>query len=402
MTRPKCSCVGKISPSAIDTARACLRKWGWRHIAKVPEEPNRFAAAGTQIHAALEAYYSDPHLPPRLDTSSDEGRILIPALAHLPPRGPHVRVEGHFSRGPFHGYKDLEVRGFVLDLKTTSNLLYAKTPEDLRKDPQALIYAWDHLEEHPDLDEVTCRWVYVVRDPKRPRAMPVDATLSRAYTYEAIEEFVSLAGALQRHREAHTDVLDLVPSPVECDRYRGCPHVDRCADITPERKVSAFMALQDILSRVAAVNPPNPNASTPAPTSTPTPTSTPAPPGKAPPGFYWALPPGGAWQILPDASDPPGPIPDGTEWVRETSAEFGAVALVRHLPAPEPAPEPTPEPTPAKRGPGRPRKDPVAVATTPVVVDGSDAYEEGVRVLCAGLAEAVRGLELVLLGRGRS
>ena len=395
MSGPRCTCKGKVSPSAIATARACLRQWGWRYVAGVEDTPNPYAEQGTRLHAALERYYQDPHLPPRLDTSSDEGRILLPALAHLPPRGPHVASEVHFTRGPFHGFKDLEVRGWVFDLKTTSNLMFAKTPEDLRKDPQALIYAWDHLEAHPDLDAVTCRWVYVVRDPKRPRALPVDVTLTRSYVEAEIETLRALAADLLRHREARPHVLDLVPSPIECDRFRGCPHRDRCSDLTPERRIEAFMALQDMLARVGQINPTPP--STPAP-------ATNDPPAEAPTGFYWVCPPGGAWQIFALGTPPPGPIPDGCHWVQELTPK-GAVMVLRHPPPPpEPEPEPEPEPAPApapapvKRGPGRPRKDASAAPSTVAVVEGSDAYAEGVRLLCGGLKTAIDGLEILLLG----
>lgn len=147
-----------FSPSQIKSAARCLRKWngescqGWRQ----PDTPS--TTLGKRVHEVVERYLEGEYLP---NPAIPEDAIALPALRHLPDPGTpflvteqevFIPAEEFDSGKDFKGYLDASVlystdaRGddwlLVFDLKTTSDLKYAKSEEELRHDPQFAIYAW--------------------------------------------------------------------------------------------------------------------------------------------------------------------------------------------------------------------------------------------------------------------
>lgn len=146
------------SPSQIKSANSCLRKWsgeavyGWRQ----PDTPS--TSLGKEVHAVMEAYLTQEKIPNPADKA---GAIFLPGIKFLPEPGtPHLLCEQEvfIPEGDFNSGKDL--RGFlditilhhvdedgtlwlvVKDGKTTSNLKYVKSEDELRRDPQCLVYCW--------------------------------------------------------------------------------------------------------------------------------------------------------------------------------------------------------------------------------------------------------------------
>jgi hypothetical protein len=377
---PRCTCRGKISASALETARGCLRKWAWTAIAGLPRTSTPAAEEGTRIHAVLEEYLTTG----RTDLHSREGRILTPALAYLPRYG-EASPEVHWTTldGQFHGFIDAEAPGRLWDLKTTGNLLYAKTPETLRTDVQALLYAHSHLERH-DVPEVRATWVYTRRTPERPSALPVDTTFRRDDVAAAVESIRTDAERLVQLRRDKTDPMGLAPNPEECSRYGGCPYQDHCTDLTPERRRMAFMGIQDQLQKLRGVNPPAPAAA-----------NLTIPPGQGPEGFVW-IPKadGSGWGIQPQGALPEAPA--GHLWEHKTDPGTGPYVIA--VPLPPPAPPPADEAPAAKRGPGRPRKVTATEGAAPATgTSDGPSTADGWELVFNGLRMVIDGAEILVV-----
>lgn len=176
----------RISPSQIETARLCLRKWGLEKLDKLPKKPNKYADRGTAAHNVLEIWQRDG-IP--VDLATDIGKMVSAGLKFLPQPKTH-KTEHNFvfdsGVAVFHGKMDL--RGpvsfriqSIWDHKTTSSFHWLKPPEVLRADPQANIYAKAVIEECKkagftlgnQIDRVEQNWVYYLADPSKPKSRKV-------------------------------------------------------------------------------------------------------------------------------------------------------------------------------------------------------------------------------------
>lgn len=314
-----------FSASRIERWINCNRKAGWQYIAGYEDPGTGATDFGVTVHAVLESYKRDG-IPP--NTMTDEGALASEALPHvedfiLPPAG-NAQIEGYFvlqGRHKWQGYKDLSKPGHVLDYKTSSNIAkWAKTPDVLMTDPQAVLYAAHALTQEPTLAAVRLTWLYLSK--RRPyKAHPVDVVMTREHAMrafaalEAIADEFDAAAALAppdppgRHRF----VLDtLQPNLSHCDSYGGCPHKARCGisffsnpeNVRHERTNMDFLARLQEMDRVqAAGGDPLARPAADAPLQTmrgvPTPFQTPPmqPPEKgATPALAFA--PGGAFAGL--------------------------------------------------------------------------------------------------------
>ena len=245
---------GRYSASQIATFRDCARKWAWDKIESVPRPSNRYAERGTAIHALLEAWLKDGT---PFDVSTDYGRIAAAGLPHLPPPGV-ASVEGGFSlalaSADFTGYIDarwVEPDGLpiVLDHKTTSNLAYAKTPEDLAHDPQAMLYAAVAMRDaHAVAAEL--RWVYY-EATARPRARKVSLRVLREHVTAELDVIDETAREMNHVYQSGARALDLAPTVGACDAYGGCPYVSHC-NLSGQEKMRAYMTGQSWAEKMKA------------------------------------------------------------------------------------------------------------------------------------------------------
>jgi PD-(D/E)XK nuclease superfamily len=247
-----------FSASQITTFNECKRKWAWDRIAKIPRATHPSAAKGTRCHSQWERYLTTGETPRHAldDGSLDEtGAIAEVSLDDLPQpfRTPGLEVEQKFAfSSPRTGYI---YRGFidfryplrdgwalVGDHKTTSNLAYAKTPEDLLTDPQAIIYAVETMAYYK-VPNVRLHWNYV--STKRPyRSLPVYQEMSSPHAVAAflgIEETAGImAGILDT--VGADDILSLEPNLSACNSYGGCPYRFKC-NLSPMDTARASFAM---------------------------------------------------------------------------------------------------------------------------------------------------------------
>ena len=229
----------RLSASQIQTFADCQRKWAWRYVEGVEDAPNKSAELGKAVHAELEKYLRGGDI----DFTSEIGYIAASGLEHLPKPGtPDLIVEEEFHfEGPsghtYLGYKDLEEPGTITDHKTTSDLKWAKTPEDLQTDIQATLYAVDYFRKHSEEKSVQLRWVYYqTRNTKKSTVTLL--TVDQRETWNKFLAIEQIAGRM--HEASKLRALDLPANINHCSAYGGCPHQGRC-NLSPFDKMRSHM-----------------------------------------------------------------------------------------------------------------------------------------------------------------
>jgi hypothetical protein len=255
----------RLSASQVQTFIDCQRKWSWRYVMEVEEPDSAAALLGRAVHAELEKYLSGGEI----DFSSETGYIAASGLQHLPKPGtPGLLIEQEFHfEGPsghsYLGYKDLETSGIVYDHKTTSDLRWQKTADDLRTDIQATLYAVDYFRKHPDEQTVQLRWVYYQTKNSKKSAVTA-LTVNQTDTWNRFLEIEKIAGIMAAVSDKHP--LDLLPNVNHCSAYGGCPHQGRC-NLSPFDKMRSHVEQNKLL--LALKNKTNGGAQAPAPGQVP-------------------------------------------------------------------------------------------------------------------------------------
>lgn len=310
-----------FSASQVDKWEECPRRWAWRYVTKIPQEDNPKARLGSRGHEIAEDWLRDgiPPDPEEMFTYTfrgkevvrHPGRMVLSGIHHLPaPRTPGMELESHITweTGACHwqGYVDVLLREpRVQDHKFTGDLKWAKTPEELQDNVQALLYAsW--ASEFFGVPEVPVEFVYYETQPRRSgnhRTRKVTALIRPRDHEERYDKIEESAGLMAEVKRLKIHPLTLPPNPASCQNYGGCEHRDRCR-LSPEQELRAVMTQAQ-----------NPNLNPEVANLLATLSGGAPPPPPPPP------PPAHGAGVLPPEAPPPAPTP----------------------PAPEPAP-PVPEP----------------------------------------------------------
>lgn len=239
-----------FSPSQIKSAMLCMRKWhgetvnGWR-------QPDTGATdLGKAVHSVMQQYLEN-ELDHELTPSRQPEAVLLPALKFLPhPGTPHMHCEQEvliaaelFDTGkPLFGFLDVlvliaydEDTGkeylLVIDLKTTSNLAYMKSEEELRKDPQALIYGWSGFQRCIEDTGITHKQVRFKHVYARTRGGSYGAEADCVFTIDELRKGLTDLGAFCRQMLGWEErPFAEVPYNLDaCGKYRGCHLRPECA-----------------------------------------------------------------------------------------------------------------------------------------------------------------------------
>ncbi len=228
----------------------CQRKWAFKYIAKLPDPPGPAAELGTDTHTQLAAYMG-AGVP--LNFARESGYIAAPVLPFLPPpKSNGLIVEKRFEFGApgrkdygFMGYIDLwlpkggmplddgaTVNPTVVDFKTTSNWRYAKTPETLATDVQAMLYAtWAMFESGARVADLV--WPYMAtkgaRKAKRVHLQVTGAHVAEQFTAinETAAAIMAVRGSVVAGFEQEFP-LTLKANPLSCESFGGCPFRSKC------------------------------------------------------------------------------------------------------------------------------------------------------------------------------
>jgi hypothetical protein len=254
-----------FSPSQFGTAASCLRKWYFENVLGLRQADTEATLRGTRIHALLERYVKDPAHPlpnqqatvtyarrlpftrVRADgTTYDEEEVTedvnpkeaaraMSALVLLPnPTEVPMVAEGEFlltaeETGlgkPVKGFIDLWLPTMraVRDYKSKSTSRYDKTVEELRNDPQCLLYAKRHLRDH---DEVSFSHLNIYMDGTRAELVEVTGL-----TADVVDDGIAQLRPLAQRMLAAEQLEKWSDVPVRlaaCTAYGGCPHRGNCA-----------------------------------------------------------------------------------------------------------------------------------------------------------------------------
>lgn len=248
----------RLSASQISTYLDCRRKWSFVYQDRISTPPSKSAALGTEVHAQLEAYLKGG----TLDYTSESGYIAEAAISYLPEPSDVLEIEHEFllvsPRHSYYGIIDLRNGTEVTDHKTTSDLKWAKTSDDLAYDVQAVLYATTTFVKHPEAGVVTCCWNYITT--KKPyKAQPTYAFMTRDRTEQVFARIEDIADKIEQ--DVGTATLDLPPSPESCEKYGGCPYRHLC-NLSPMQRMASIMSngttesLIQSLRNKQAINPP--------------------------------------------------------------------------------------------------------------------------------------------------
>lgn len=255
---------GLISASQVSTFLDCRRKWAWGKIENIYPPPHRSAEVGTRVHTILEGWLERAIAPDLDETLTIDGhtyltgRIAIEGIPLLPPPGPHLTIEKSFKYGHWNGRIDVEYRAengnpVIMDHKTTSSWDYAKKPEDLETDVQALTYAQQAFAAYPHATHADLIWTYM-KTSKPYKAKRVHLQVSREYTHAAMRHYDELALEMIALRSSGLRALQIEPNPSACNKYGGCPHISRC-NLSSQELMRGFMTQPfqtDLMAKIAA------------------------------------------------------------------------------------------------------------------------------------------------------
>lgn len=234
----------KLSASQVQKFKSCERAYAYEYVEGKRPAPTVKQQFGKDVHSILERWLRDGIAPP----DTPEGRVAQQGIRSnwLPTPSDNLLIEKEFLI-PWFPELDVHMYGFidcldpqpeallVVDHKSTSSLNWAKTPEELETDPQALIYAlWAALEYK--VPEVRARWVYYSasnpkQGPRRPTgALPVEVLFKvSAESYiDKIRDLICTTRKMVDIRLNKKEGKSCKPNPNSCKNYGGCPHRTYC------------------------------------------------------------------------------------------------------------------------------------------------------------------------------
>lgn len=274
----------KNSASQVDLYQQCPRKWGYRYLDKIRMESPYFGL-GKRVHAILEAWLKDGHLPDPLEVIEFDvqrkrkqkdtgemahvtehevyypGQVAEAGLHLLPPPGvAHVesKYEWRTPESQWVGYLDglfiEDERGeamipdhmlahmpghvpVILDHKTKRDLKYAHTEETLREDIQANLYAYSVMDAF-GVNLVKNRWIYYSLDGK-PQAKRVEVVFEKSEVDERVQAIDQQAKKIEALYSIRPKTIDLTPNVEACDWFGGCEHKARC-NLSNAEKIGAY------------------------------------------------------------------------------------------------------------------------------------------------------------------
>lgn len=226
-----------VSPSQIAEFIECPRKWWFTKVAGLKAEQTGSQELGEQIHKQMEDYYRqgvEPRHP------SAKAALLLDGV---PPRNESVIIEEprNYNLGlraagiPMRGRVDLRAppkdgQFLVLDWKTCKSFDYIKSPEELARNPQGIVYLKYGFAEYPEAASGVFGHVYL--RTKRGSGARIVSTdpLTRRYVdtiYETLEELVGR----MKQAAGHTRPDDVPCNTEACGNYGGCPYQSACPSI---------------------------------------------------------------------------------------------------------------------------------------------------------------------------
>ncbi len=247
----------KISPSQIHSYRNCRRLISHIYVLKQRAPSSVKQQFGTDVHGHLEDWLKHGVFPGIGSAGATAAQGIKTELLPTPDKALLVECEFEY---PWHqettvgGFIDClvppEISGdgipIVIDHKSTSNLKWAMTADQLSKDSQGLIYAIYAMLKW-GVQKAKSRWVYYsATNPKsgnrRPNGCQKTEHLFDRDTVEFKKDLSDLCRDIDeivRIRENKLQPTDLPPCPTSCGNYGGCFFVPVC-NLSDEERMAGY------------------------------------------------------------------------------------------------------------------------------------------------------------------
>ena len=195
-------------------------------MAGIRQETTPNQQLGTDVHSILEHYVENGVVIPD-NFAGQIAKAALP-LVNMQSKCEHQfhipLVEGITATGRI----DFTAFGVIEDLKTTSSMRYAKTSEELKTDPQAIMYLWA-AQRDPALGFFgpIDRFAHLIVETRVPhKTRRVECSLSE----QEINEGISLikSDALEMKAASSKDVDDVDYNLDACAMYGGCHLHSEC------------------------------------------------------------------------------------------------------------------------------------------------------------------------------
>ncbi len=227
----------RVSASGLKTFRSCPARWAFRKLDGHEEPGTPATERGKSVHREMELYGKLGILP--------TSKMALALVEYAPPPGVaecEVPVMYETPSSRWLGYIDAVCdwvnssyqplgtndRVILIDYKSTSNLKYAMTPDELRDDVAANIYAWEAY--LGGAKWVWGKWLYV---DGRGRVEPVGFSLPLSSVTEKMIQLDGEAAVMQAWSASGASANDLPKRPSACWAYHSrCPHYERCMPAT--------------------------------------------------------------------------------------------------------------------------------------------------------------------------
>lgn len=228
-----------VSPSQIESYKACARKWYQEALEGLRQPPTPSQEFGTEVHGVIESFLQSGELPQgaseRAVAVSSAGQRFWPQRgkdAFLLEQEMLVHAQDDPDLPPLYGFADIIwLDGRVDDHKTTSDFKYAKSEHQLGFLPQPVIYGMHALsigatrQEHGERG-VRVRFIYY-RTKGAREALAVETFLTETELRHRIKDVFRVVREMV-HTVARLP-LDAVPASTgACKDYGGCHLRQRC------------------------------------------------------------------------------------------------------------------------------------------------------------------------------
>lgn len=239
------------SASQVNTIERCIRLWGFIKIDKEPVAPGKFASRGTDTHQMIYDWYDGRPLP--YQGTDDEihcADVAASIIRHLPPpQTPGIERELRFELEvadddiTFVGFIDFAIfeqrPPFISDHKTTTDLCWALSEEELTQDPQATLYSVYAMTKTGS-PEVDLQWTYGTFQ-KPPKSEPVKRRVTLPMVQERFQKSIESTKLMRMIKESGLSAMDLPYDATACDMFGGCAFIERC-NLTARERMKSIMS----------------------------------------------------------------------------------------------------------------------------------------------------------------
>jgi CRISPR/Cas system-associated exonuclease Cas4 (RecB family) len=213
-----------VSASQVATFAKCKRKWHWEKISGFVSPGTKSQDLGKSIHAAIERWIKTGL------NDTEHAKIVTAVIEYITREAvsEHEISLDTVPGGPrWIGFVDYEHLKLILDFKTTSDLRYAKTPEELLEDIQMSAYARAWFEKNPSEQVCTIAQLFIGTKTKTPKTKYVSVDITREQVAKNTERDLALVAEMIQLANV-PDSMSIEPNPEHCSAYGGCYHKNRC------------------------------------------------------------------------------------------------------------------------------------------------------------------------------